>query len=199
MTTTFIGSGLTYVEKNRADIIAKVYIDAEVSDYKKGQSKLYDILSKVTIKVYDKNNTLIEQANSNEFSTGSNLKELAIDSIRISCAKAARDIVAGLDSMASSSEDSKTQVITKLKIELLFEGEVNYKFFETVNKLIKDSSSKFKVLKRTIKFGESFNLLVLSSIDSQKLAEYLIENMSIKDSFEVINVSENRLVFRLNN
>ena len=51
MNTIIIGSGFTYVSKEQADLIVKVYIDAEISDYKKGGAKIYDFLCKVTIKV----------------------------------------------------------------------------------------------------------------------------------------------------
>lgn len=196
MTTTFIGSGFTYVSKQEADLIAKVYIDAEISDYKQGESKIYDFLSKVTIKVYDKKNKLIEESNKNIFLSGSNLEQLAISSISKSSSLAAKDIIGNLGKITKRYEGTK-DVISKLKIELLFEGSSNYKFFEIVNSLIKDSSSNLKVLKRTFKYGESFNLLVLSKLDSQELAEYIIDNISNKDSFEVINVTDNRIVFRI--
>lgn len=198
MTTIFIGSGFTYVDKEQADMIAKVYIDAEISDYKKGVSKKYDFLSKVTIKVYEKNNELIEQSNQNEFLSGENLTKLAVDSISKSSSRAAKDIVASLSKVTKNHQEKTPEVISKLKIDVQFEGEVNYKFFELINNVIKDSSSRFKVLKRTIKYGESFNLLVLSKLESQRLAEYIIDNVPIKDSFEVINITDNSVVFRIN-
>ncbi len=80
---------------------------------------------------------------------------------------------------------------------MLFEGAANYKFFEIINNLIKDSSTKLKVLKRTIKYGDSLNLLVLSKMESQKLAEHIIDKIPNKDSLEVTSVSDNRVVFRI--
>ena len=197
MTTIFIGSGLTYVGKEQADFIVKVYIDAEISDYKKDGAKTYDFLSKVTIKVYEKNDKLIEQANKNIFLSGQNLEELAVSSISKSSSIAAKQIVASLGKKEDNAQQQTPDIAPKLKIELLFEGAANYKFFEIINDLLKDSSTKLKVLKRTIKYGDSLNLLVLSNLESQKLAEHIIDNIPNKDSLEVTNVSENRVVFTI--
>jgi hypothetical protein len=196
MTTIFIGSGFTYVGKEQAELIAKVYIDAEISDYKKGGAKIYDFLSKVTIKVYEKNDKLIEQSNKNIFLSGENLEQLAVSSISKSSSLAAKDIVANLGKV-KDTEQQAPEIISKLKIELLFEGTANYKFFEIINNIISNASSSLKVLKRTIKYGDSLNLLVLSKLESQKLAEYIIDNIPDKDSLEVTNVTDNRVVFRI--
>ncbi len=196
MTTIFIGSGFTYVSKEQADFIVKVYIDAEISDYKQGGAKIYDFLCKVTIKVYDKNNKLIKESNKNLFLSGQNLDQLAVSSISKTSSLAARDIVASLGKVKNADQQTP-ETTSKLKIELLFEGAANYKFFEIINNLIKDSSTKLKVLKRTINYGDSLNLLVLSKMESQKLAEHIIDNIPNKDSLEVTSVSDNRVVFRI--
>jgi hypothetical protein len=196
MTTIFIGSGFTYVSKEQADFIVKVYIDAEISDYKQGESKIYDFLCKVTIKVYGKNNKLIKESNKNLFLSGENLEQLAVSSISKNSSLAAKDIIANLGKVKSADQQAP-EIASKLKIELLFEGAANYKFFEIINNLIKDSSTKLKVLKRTINYGDSLNLLVLSKMESQKLAEHIIDNIPNKDSLEVTSVSDNRVVFRI--
>ncbi|NIP38323.1 MAG: hypothetical protein GWO07_05440 [Candidatus Dadabacteria bacterium] len=200
MTTIFIGSGFTYVAKEKADFIAKVYIDAEISDYERADAKKYDFLSKVTIKLYEKDDNLNRQTNKNVFLSGENLEQLAVDSISKSSTLAAKDIVLSLDKeTAQENQNQVAAVAPTLKIELLFEGGANYKFFETVNNIvIRESLSEIKVLKRTIKYGQSFSLLVLSKLGSQKLAELIIDRVPDKDSLEVINVSDNRVVFKMN-
>jgi len=196
MTTIFIGSGFVYVSKEQADFIVKVYIDAEISDYKQGGAKIYDFLCKVTIKVYDKNNKLIKESNKNLFLSGENLEQLAVSSISKNASLAAKDIISSLGKV-KNADQQVPEMTSKLKIELLFEGAANYKFFEIINNLIKDSSTKLKVLKRTINYGDSLNLLVLSKMESQKLAEHIIDNIPNKDSLEVTSVSDNRVVFRI--
>ena len=197
MTTIFIGSGFTYVEKEQADLIAKVFIDAEISDYKRGDADKYDFLSKVTIKLYEKGDRLLEQANKNVFLSGDNLNELAVDSISKSSTLAAKEIVGNLREEDESLDDP-VAVVPALKVELLFEGSANYKFYESINKIMKESVTEIKVLKRTIRYGDSISMLVLSKLGSQQLAELVIDGVSNKDSVDVINVTDNRVVFRIN-
>ncbi|HSG30699.1 MAG TPA: hypothetical protein VLB82_04045 [Thermodesulfobacteriota bacterium] len=198
MTTIFIGSGYTYVKKENADYLAKVYIDAEISDYKRGDSNKYDFLSKVTIKVSDKDEQVLEQTNKNVFLSGGDLHKIAVDSISKSATRAAKEIVGNLSAKKIENEDEPVVVITTSKVELVFEGSVNYKLYNAIDNLIKESLSEIKVLKRTIKYGNSLNMLVLSNLRSQQLAQLVIDRIPDKDSMEVINVSDNRVVFKLN-
>ena len=150
----------------------------------------------MTIKVYGKNNKLIKESNKNLFLSGENLEQLAVSSISKNSSLAAKDIIANLGKVKSADQQAP-EITSKLKIELLFEGTANYKFYEIINNLIKDSSTKLKVLKRTINYGDSLNILVLSKMESQKLAEHIIDNIPNKDSLEVTSVSDNRVVFRI--
>ncbi len=198
MTTIFIGSGFTYVKKENADFLAKVYIDAEISKYKRGDSNKYDFLSKVTIKVSDKDEQVLEQTNNNVFLSGADLHKIAVDSISKSAKRAAKEIVENLSAKNVEIEDEPVVVVTTSKVELVFEGSVNYRLYNEIDNIIKESLSEIKVLKRTIKYGNSLNMLVLSDLQSQQLAQLVIDRIPDKDSMEVINVSDNRVVFKLN-
>lgn len=197
MTTIFIGSGFTYVEREAADLIARVYLDIDVSDYKRGSETAYDLLSKVTIKLYDKDEKLLDEVNKNSFVKGHELRTIMVDSISKSSSEAARQIVSGLEK-DTPPDDVPIEVPVNVKIEIVFEGAVTYKLFENVDSVIKNASTKVKVLKRTINYGSSINMLVLSGIQSQRLAELIIDRVSNKSSLDVINVTDNRVVFRVN-
>lgn len=197
MTTIFIGSGFTYVEREAADLLAKVYLDIDVSDYKRGSETAYDFLSKVTIKLYDKDDKLLDEVNKNSFVKGQELETIMVDSISKSSTEAARQIVAGLEE-DTKSDHVLTEVPANVKIEIVFQGAVTYKLFENIDSVIKNASTKVKVLKRTINYGSSVNMLVLSGIRSQRLAELIIDRVSNKSSLDVINVTDNKVVFRVN-
>jgi hypothetical protein len=194
ITTSFIGSGYKYTKNSEADLVIKAYLDAEVSAYEHQGSTIYDFLSKITLRAFDKNNKLLKESNKNIFLSGNKLEDISLDSARKASSLAAQDIIIQL-----GSYKKKKAINTSLskKIEVTFLGNNNYKSFNTINKILENSPFEIKLLKRSFEINNSFSIIILSRVESKELAEYIQTKLPENILVESIEFTENKIMFEL--
>jgi len=199
ITTTFIGSGYRYSTENNSDMTISAFLDLDISTYEQHSTVIYDIVSKITLKAFDnKNNNLLQELTKNIFLSGNHLDEIILNSSRKSSSIAAKELIDKLEPLIKNNKSLEGTALS-LKIEIIFQGDSNYKYFNHINSLLLKSPYNLKLIKRTFDPGKLFSLIVLSRVESDILANYIQENSPSFTNLELETSQRNKLVFNIVN
>lgn len=194
ISTTFIGSGYRYSTEDSADISVKAFLELEVSSYEQQNKKIYDIVSKIDLQSYDQQNKLLKETSKSIFLSGDQLNDVILDASRRSSNMATRDLVDELDTLYDNNNPKEVTTIS-LKIEIIFRGSNNYRYFNDLNKLLMESPYNLQLIKRTFDPGNFFSVIVASHVESNILSNYIRQNLKGSDSLQLSDIQQNRIVF----
>jgi len=193
ISTVLIGSGYRVIMDTSSDIRLEAYMGIRTTENRSAESAYYNTIGNVYIRARDRNGKFLTEVSDSSYLTGSNLREISLNALKIAGAGAAKKL---------RSELNKTQLVKKDEpgggtgaIEVLFTGLRNYAQYERMDDIMAKSVPGISINKRVFRRGGEVSFLVFSRVNPEELARSIQGLLPVDMSFKLEDASYDKIKF----